>query len=203
MIEHFPKLPIAVRQEEVYHLLGYKKKSVEIPEKIVKSVDKELNIGRQLLRFRGVYTVFDAAVGESEVNLSGGLIVKSTKFAAWVAGCNRIYLFVVTAGALFSERTSQLISQENLSTALIADAVGSAAAEACAREANKFIISLEKGNKLTKRFSPGYGDWDIIGNRELLGLLEADKIGITVNDGGLMQPEKSVSAAIGIKSVKE
>lgn len=202
MIEYFPKLPINIRREEIYHLLGYKKKSVKIPEKIVESVNKELIIGRELLRFKGVYAVFDAEVRESDVSFSNGFNIKSTKFAAWAARCNRIYVFVVTAGVLFSERTSQLIKGENLSMALIADAVGSAAAEACAREANRFIVSLEKGKKLTKRYSPGYGDWDIVSNRELLQLLEADKIGITVNEGGLMQPEKSVSAAIGIKSMK-
>ena len=198
MSEYFPEFHIDIRNHEIFHLLGYRKKSIAVPEKIAHSVEQELVIGRQLLRFKGLYTVYDAEVSEDIVELSNGFKIHSTKFAAWVKNCRRIYLFVVTAGPLFSERTSQLISQEKLSMALVADAVGSAAAETCAETANSYIESLEKDHKLTKRFSPGYGDWDISHNGEVLKLLGADRIGITVNEGGLMQPEKSVSAAIGV-----
>lgn len=44
------------------------------------------------------------------------------------------------------------------------------------------------------RFSPGYGDVPLSFQRPFLEWLEARRIGVTLTEGFLMQPEKSVSA---------
>ncbi len=170
-----------------------------MPDKIIAAVASELALGIRLLRFKGVYDKFSAKMYADKVELDNGYTIPSAKFAAWVKGCGEIYLFAVTAGGLFSERTSQLLADNDVTRALIADAVGSAAAECCAEAANIYIRKLETGKALTKRFSPGYADWDVADNRILLSHLQSEKIGLTVNQGGLMTPEKSVSAALGVK----
>ena len=61
----------------------------------------------------------------------------------------------------------------------------------------------EKGLYLRPRFSPGYGDFPLSVQKDLLGGLEAGKrLGITLTEGGLMMPSKSVTAVIGISPVK-
>jgi len=200
-VKYFPQLPVDIQKKDVLHLLGYRRRSISITTDIETKVDKELFIGKGLLRFKGLYAHYDIGVKSNRVILSNGFVVNSEKFAMRVEGCDSVYFFVVTAGVLFTERTGQLIEQGEVSNALLADAVGSAAGEACASAANDYIISLEQDRILTKRYSPGYGDWDVSHNRELLEMLQSEKIGITVNYGGLMQPEKSVSAAIGVKTI--
>jgi len=195
----FQPLHIEIAPQLVYQLLGYRKKSVIIPEKILETVASELTLGSRLLRFKGVYGKFAAKIFADRVELDDGYTVHSAKFAGRVKGCSEIYLFAVTAGALFSERTAQLLADGEVSRGLIADAVGSAAAECCAEAADEYIHKLELGKELTKRFSPGYSDWEVADNRILLLHLQTEKIGLTVNQGGLMTPEKSVSAAIGVK----
>jgi len=199
-VKYFPQLAVEIAKQDVLHLLGYRKRNIYITNDIETKVDKELFIGRELLRFKGVYAKYDIEVKSKRIILSNGFIIVSEKFAKRVEGCDSVYLFVVTAGGLYTERTGQLIQQSEVSNALLADAVGSAAGEACASAANDYLISLEPDRVLTKRYSPGYGDWDVSHNRELLEMLQSEKIGITVNSGGLMQPEKSVSAAIGVKT---
>ena len=194
----FPPLPVTIGRSDVLHLLGYRRKGLETPPETEAKLEREIAIARELLRFRGVYLKSPMQVIADEISLPGGFIIPSVKFANWVKDCREIYLFAVTAGPLFSERIEALTARGEIASALMADAAGSAAAEACARTANDYIISLEPKAKLTKRYSPGYGDWKIEENRKLLKLLQADKIGIEINQGGMMLPLKSVSAAIGV-----
>lgn len=49
------------------------------------------------------------------------------------------------------------------------------------------------------RFSPGYGDVPLSFQRPFLAWLEARRIGVTLTEGFLMQPEKSVSALIALR----
>jgi len=49
----------------------------------------------------------------------------------------------------------------------------------------------------TMRYSPGYGDWDLTVQKELLGMVEAKSIGVTCTDTFILQPRKSVTAVIG------
>lgn len=199
-MKQFPQLNIAIKPKFALQVLGYRKKSVKVPSGIMETIDNEMKIGQGLLRFRGVYAKYDCIVSPEKVELNNGYVIDSKTFAKRVVDCSAIYLFAVTAGPLFSERTSELIKSGDVSRALIADAVGSAAAECCAEAANKYISGMEKTHSLTKRYSPGYGDWQVADNRRLLKYLEADKVALKVNEGGLMIPEKSVSAAIGIIS---
>jgi len=194
----FPNLLINIEDKFVYQLLGYRKKSVLVPDRIRDAVKRELTISRELLRFKGAYSHFNMTFGGGLVHLDNGYSIESGKFSEWVNDCTHLYLFVVTAGILFSERTSELLSRDEISAAMIADAAGSAAAESCAQAADNFIRSLEPDMELTKRYSPGYGDWDVADNRNFLACLKSEEIGITVNEGGFMRPEKSVSAAIGV-----
>ena len=53
------------------------------------------------------------------------------------------------------------------------------------------------GYKTTKLFSCGYGDWQIENQDEILRLLDADKIGVTVNEVHHMIPRKSITAVLG------
>ena len=187
-----------ISRREALHLLGYRRKDAVPPSNVERLLDRELKIGRELLRFKGIYRKCDAVVGDDTVIAGGEYRIRSRRFASWITGCGEIYLFVVTAGQLFSERVQELLELEDTSGALAADAVGSSAAECAARAADEYLRSLEPDCRMTKRYSPGYGDWNITDNRSLLEFIDAGDIGITVNEGGLMLPEKSVSAAKGI-----
>ena len=49
------------------------------------------------------------------------------------------------------------------------------------------------------RFSPGYGDWDLAEQRLIFPVLNCAKlIGLTLTDGCMMAPSKSVTAVIGL-----
>ena len=51
---------------------------------------------------------------------------------------------------------------------------------------------------LRPRFSPGYGDFSLDCQKDIIRALEAEKtVGVTLTDSLLMTPSKSVTAVIG------
>ena len=48
------------------------------------------------------------------------------------------------------------------------------------------------------RFSPGYGDWDVHAQPDLLRLTQAETIGISLTESFMLRPRKSVTAVIGL-----
>ena len=69
------------------------------------------------------------------------------------------------------------------------DAAAKAATEMVADQLNSYIdeIAAKKGYKTTWRYSPGYGDWPLNQQIDLVKALHADQIG------------KSITAIIGLK----
>ena len=54
-----------------------------------------------------------------------------------------------------------------------------------------------EGFELTRRFSPGYGDWPLQAQHGALKEMGAARIGISANDRCILAPEKSVTAVVG------
>ncbi|MFR2773439.1 MAG: vitamin B12 dependent-methionine synthase activation domain-containing protein [Clostridium sp.] len=58
----------------------------------------------------------------------------------------------------------------------------------------------KQGMALCPRFSPGYGDFPLSFQEKFAAALELEKtVGITLTEGFLMMPSKSVTAVIGVK----
>ena len=79
----------------------------------------------------------------------------------------------------------------------------SRSAASCAVEsyADDICDDLEKScaHRLTSRFSCGYGDLPLALQREIFPALQVTKhIGVTLTEGDLMMPTKSVTAIVGI-----
>lgn len=110
-------------------------------------------------------------------------------------GCTRGYIMAVTLGI----GVDRLVSSTRIvspSKSFILDAVASAFAEAAADYVSG---QLGKAQKLRPRYSPGYGDLSLEVQRDVLKVLNADKIlGIKLGDNLLMTPKKSITAIQGV-----
>ncbi len=112
--------------------------------------------------------------------------------------CDSVILMAATLGSSV-ERLIRRAEVSDMAGALILDACASAAIEnvcdnLCADLAAEFAPRY-----LTDRFSPGYGDMPLKQQRELFSALDVTRrIGVTLTDSGLMLPQKSVTALIGI-----
>ena len=64
---------------------------------------------------------------------------------------------------------------------------------------NEILPGLNENEKLTSRFSPGYGDLNMNVTEDIIAILNAAKrIGLSVTKSLMMTPIKSVTAIIGL-----
>ena len=133
------------------------------------------------------------------VSAHGGLDLPGEAIQCRLAGCREALLLGCTLGS----GVDRLIRQTMLTRPALALAVNGCAAallESCLdKTCQELTCQLrEEGAGLTARFSPGYGDLPLSVQPALLERLQAYRIGLTVNTGGQLQPEKSVTAICGI-----
>lgn len=89
----------------------------------------------------------------------------------------------------------------DMAYAVVLDALASVAVEQTADAAEQTLRNEEReeGQFLTGRFSPGYGDYPIAVQNDLLRLLDAPrKIGLCATPTHLLTPRKSVTAVLGV-----
>ncbi len=129
-----------------------------------------------------------------------GTFGASRKLARHLDGCHAAYLVCGTLGTGF-DALLRRVSVKSAADALVLQAVGTAAIEEWMDGIEEAIRGeLAPGETLVRRYSPGYGDFPLSAQRELLGLLDSSRsIGVSLTDTLLMAPSKSVSAVIGVK----
>ena len=108
-------------------------------------------------------------------------------------------LFCATLGAE-TDRLIRRASITDMSRAVILQACAAAYLEEYCDEQQRLIgeeMAREK-RFLRPRFSPGYGDFDIHYQEPVMRMLDcAKQIGLSMTDGYMMTPSKSVTAVIG------
>ena len=116
-----------------------------------------------------------------------------------LAGCERLVLMAATLGAGV-DRLLRQYSRLEVSRAVALQAAAAAMLEEfcdCFQEELGNILKRE-GLYLRPRFSPGYGDFSLEHQKELVQSLQtAQNIGLTLTGGCMMAPTKSVTAVIG------
>lgn len=194
-------IPVKIPREEVLRLLKHKKETTIIDQKISDLINQIIELGRSLCEPKAIYMDYSIkSVSDHSVVLEGAgfdILGKSSSHRLWDA--KKVTLFVVTIGSGLEKKIGELVKGGNITNAAILDAVGSAAVESCVNYVNELANkrALGEGFKTVNRFSPGYGDWELREQKILLQQLNAAQIGVTATSAHLMQPEKSVSGAIG------
>ncbi len=148
---------------------------------------------------RSVWATFPLQM-EKEALAFAGITIQSQALATHLQDCTQIILFAATLGPEV-DRLQARWSKTDMSAACVLQACAASAIEcycdAC--EANFSQQAAEKSLYLTSRFSPGYGDFSIQHQVDLLRILQADKrIGLSCTASYMLTPLKSVTALIGL-----
>lgn len=133
-----------------------------------------------------------------------GLPLPGESIRRCLRGCGEAVLL----GATLGSAVDGLIRREMLTRPALALAVNGCAAAMLEHALDDTCKALREqvageGLTLTGRFSPGYGDLPLTLQPALLARLQAYRIGLTVNAGGQLQPEKSVTALCGLRNREE
>lgn len=124
--------------------------------------------------------------------LTGSSICRHLKCARAVA------VMAVTIGESVERAIEEAFADGNYSHALLLDAAATTAVEAVADQLNRMIdeSAKKRGLATSFRYSPGYGNWQITVQSDIVRLSEGDRIGIRVTDTSMLVPRKSVTAIV-------
>lgn len=159
----------------------------------VKSVCRELESAASP---RYVYRILPITVSENTVT-AGDIIFSSKRLAVHLKGCRTAAVLAATLGA----QADTVIRRAALSGTVNASAAQAAGAAMIEQVLDSAVdkIKTESGLNARPRFSPGYSDWQLSAQRDMLALCDAQKrIGITLTDTLMMIPTKSVTAIVGL-----
>ena len=185
-----------IDQQEILRYLGYGGHAV--PADAEADIARCAETVRRTARPRAVWRRFDLL---PDGTLAGtGFRPAGEDVRAHLSGCEAAVLMAATLGGEIDAllRRAQVL---NMADAILLDACASAATEnvcdnLCADMA-KELAPLH----LTARFSPGYGDLPLSQQAELFRVLDVTRrIGVTLTDSGLMLPQKTVTAILGLSS---
>ena len=116
--------------------------------------------------------------------------------------CEEAVLYAITLGPQ-ADLLLRRWSVRDMAKAAVGQAVCAAWLDQLAAE---YVAGIERGEGeyLTPPFSPGYGDWDLSHQGEVLGLLDAPRrMGLALTQAGMLVPEKSITALVGISDRQE
>lgn len=117
---------------------------------------------------------------------------------ALLSGCREALLLAATLGAEI-ETLIRRTQVRDMGRAMMLDACASAAIENVCDNLCEDLSRELAPLVLTDRFSPGYGDFPLSAQADFFALLDIERrIGVSLSPGGLMIPQKSVTALVGL-----
>ena len=144
---------------------------------------------------KAVYTKVNITVKNDVVDF-GFIKVNSNSLATHLSECDEAYIIAATLGVGI-DRLFEKYNRILQTKAAVCDATSSALIESFCDYVTDFVVD---GKDAVMRFSPGYGDFSLNHQPDILTFLDATKkVGITLTDSLMMVPAKSVTAIIGIK----
>lgn len=188
-----------INQNEVLGYLGYRGLKIEADiRNLIEACSSEI---LNLARPKNVYEIYRLESEADQIRLQESFLsFKSHDLQNHLGDSSYCAVMAVTLGSEVDKKIDYL-AQSDLLKAMVMDATASTAIEAYGNEVCDLIrvLASKNGFFLTKRYSPGYGDFPLESQQQLLNLLNAySKIGLTVTKSSLLIPRKSITAIVGL-----
>lgn len=196
-LEQFPRQKILAR-------LGYYAGQTQLKDTDEVVIQEIFSESRRLIQPRFAYVSGKVKIISSEEIFLDNFRIVSKDIVRLLQNCFLAYGVAITIGQSIENWRDYLKKNQKLKEALIVDAVGSEVVEEFAEMFNQQLIDwlARDGRKATRRFSCGYGDWELSGQKEFVDWIGAKDIGINVTPTAQLIPEKSVTFLIGVYDEK-
>ncbi len=186
-----------INQSEALRYMGYH--SNEVAENIQALINDCESALLGCIKPKYTYKIFGITHSDSGIKIDGSnVILSGNSIRTHLEGCDGIILLATTLSGE-ADKTIRRYEITDMTKALAADALASAAIEQVCNAAEEEIKDSIEGKFMTWRFSPGYGDLPIELQPQLLALADAQRqIGLTATQNNILIPRKSVTAIIGL-----
>ena len=149
---------------------------------------------------KGIWQVYDYDCESREVKADPSFIIVGEKIGNHLAGCDKVVLLAATVGDGIEEMVTKRFRDGAYASSVLLDAAATTAVEQVADAMEKAIRpeAAAKGYRMRWRFSPGYGDWPMEQQPDVVRLSHAKEIGISLTESLMLTPRKSITAIIGL-----
>ena len=187
---------------KIYSRLGYKRSTTQLSAAQQKETNLYIEEAVSFILLKGsiLRTVINKNDGE-EITLSGNVTFRSKKLSALLKDCPEAVLMGATTGIEIMDAIREKTNSDDLAAAVVYDATASEMVDAALDWIMDYLNQqLRRDGKriLPRRFSAGYADFKLENQKMIYEKLQMDKIGVAINSGFILLPEKSVTAISGI-----
>ena len=191
----------SINRQQVLHSIGYSTDCK--PARIMSLINEYVDNAYHLIEPSYSCVIRDIKLVQgSHVVIEGPIIFQSEVIAQLLEQCQKAAVFLATIGNHLEEMVCRLAEDGLILQATVLDAIGSVAAEEMADFVQSRVSEAARtwGLYTSRRFSPGYCDWDIGQQKMVFRAVNGDSVGVRLTEGCLMFPQKSISGIIGIGS---
>ena len=188
--------------KEAIRYLGYGKHAVD--DHVYAMLDECFRELADVAQKRIIYRIFELSREKDGSLRIGKMHIISKNLSKNMKGCSEVIVLGATLG-VGVDMLMKRYSLTDMAKAVICQAAAAAMLEEFLDEKQREIAEklAGEGKYLRPRFSPGYGDFGIEHQGVLLAMLDAAKtIGLTMTDGCMLTPMKSVTAVIGVSETE-
>jgi hypothetical protein len=192
--------PIELEKERVLDRIGYGQAANPSP-RIVSMVEDYVEHYHDFVVPSYSYVVRPVLGGggkQTDIGASGKL--ESAVLARLMTRCEYAIIFAMTIGDYLEQISAQLSQNNMVLQSTVLDAIGSGAVEKFAAIFQETVNEMAAARRMvaSRRFSPGYCDWDVSQQTIIFDALGDDTAGVELTANMLMMPRKSISGIIGI-----
>jgi len=192
-----PQLDLVPDHDQILRYLGYPRDARPEPE-VAGLIEHIMPDCLGALRPRGTYAVHEVTDSAADSLKLGNVVVEGA-VSDFLGSVDRVASFVVTVGAEITGRSERACRDGDAFAGWVFDAVGSWAVEAAADALMvQLRATLDDGDGLTLRYSPGYCGMDLSQQQAIFRLTDAASVGVTLLPSMMMSPAKSISGLVGI-----
>ena len=195
-------IPLRLKISEVLRREGIKEYSKLKPE--IKDLIRELlatvNDAR-LLEPAIAYEIHSITeMRHDQLYLQGNAALYSPLLPSLLQEAEELAIVVCTIGPRLEQEVKDYFDKDEPLRGLLLDGIGSAAIDALTQEICRFMMyeASSRGYQASSPLGPGMPGFPITEQGQILNLVPAREIGVSLTPTGIMVPQKSASMVIGI-----
>lgn len=144
------------------------------------------------------YTI--SSMNGSQISLEGDKAIQSPLLPAIFPEAKELAVILCTIGPRLEKQVTDYSKSGEAMRGMILDGIGSTAVDMIALEVLRRLASevSSRGHEISSPVNPGMPGFPLTEQWNLVGLVKAAEIGVSLTASGVLVPRKSVSMVIGI-----
>lgn len=188
-------------EQDVYRFLGFKQESTVLSSRQRLEIQHLVDYTTGFLEMSAVGCIKPVLENTGTMVVLGDYEFESCYMCKWLRNCSHVVIMGATTGREVVFEIDRL-QQNKLSEAVIVNAIASSAVDEALEYVQQFYRKLAVSNRMlltNMRWSAGYADLDLEYQHSFYEILKLNTLGVDITEGGMLVPEKSVTAFCGIK----